>query len=140
MRMSSGHVFENVMESDAVFWVGKRWVPQSTKDPFMGTMQIKRIQRTQNPTKHTTLHQPCSRDVTQAADGSLRVGQSASIKNLDFLPFGKLRKEQPGDATEVEHHVMRSVLGARGSLARESRSVSILQCRVNQAHARQIVL
>ena len=35
----------------------------------------------------------CSREVVQAADGSMRVGQPAYIKSLDFGPFGKLRKE-----------------------------------------------
>ena len=62
-----------------------------------------------------------SREVAQAADGSVRVGQPAHIKNMDFVPLGKLRKEQHGDATEVERHAMRSVLGALGYLARESR-------------------
>ena len=40
----------------------------------------------------------CSREVVQAADGSMRVGQPAYIKSLDFVPLGKLRKQQPGDA------------------------------------------
>ena len=44
----------------------------------------------------------CSREVTQAADGSMRVGQPAYIKSLDFVPLGKLKKEQSGDACEVE--------------------------------------
>ena len=44
----------------------------------------------------------CSREVTQAADGSMRVGQTACIKSLDFVPLGKLRKEQSEDATEIE--------------------------------------
>ena len=44
----------------------------------------------------------CSREVTQAADGSMRVGQPAYIKSLDFVPLGKLRKEQSGDASEVD--------------------------------------
>ena len=29
----------------------------------------------------------CSRDVVQAADGSMRVGQPAYIKSLDFVPL-----------------------------------------------------
>ena len=44
----------------------------------------------------------CSRAVVQAADGSMRVGQPAYIKSLDFVPLGKTRKEQSGDATEIE--------------------------------------
>ena len=40
----------------------------------------------------------CSREVTQTADGSMRAGQLAYNKSLDFVPFGKLRKEQSGDA------------------------------------------
>ena len=44
----------------------------------------------------------CSRKVAQAANGSMRVGKSAYIKSLDFVPLGKLRKEQSGDADEVE--------------------------------------
>ena len=31
----------------------------------------------------------CSREVVQAADGSMRVGQPAYIKSLDFVPLGK---------------------------------------------------
>ena len=31
----------------------------------------------------------CSREVVQAADGSMRVGQPAYIKSLDFVPIGK---------------------------------------------------
>ena len=38
-----------------------------------------------------------------------------------FVPLGKMRKEQSGDANEVEKHAMRSVLGALGYSARESR-------------------
>ena len=41
-------------------------------------------------------------------------------ESLDFVPVGKLRQEQSGDANEVENHAMRSVLGALGYLARES--------------------
>ena len=40
----------------------------------------------------------CCQQVTQAADGSLRVGQPAYIKNLDFAPLGKLREQQHGSA------------------------------------------
>ena len=52
--------------------------------------------------------------------------------------LGKLRKQQLGDATEVERHAMRSALGALAYLARESRPdlsgpVSILQGRINRA-------
>ena len=36
----------------------------------------------------------CSREVTQAADGSMRVRQPAHIRSLDFVPLVKLRKEQ----------------------------------------------
>ena len=80
----------------------------------------------------------CSREVVQAADGSMRVGQPAQIKSLDFVPLGKLRKEQSGDANVNEKAVMRSVLGALGYSARESRPdlsgpVSILQSRFNKA-------
>ena len=44
----------------------------------------------------------CSREVVQAADGSMRVGQPACIKSLDFVLLGKLRKEQSGDANVGE--------------------------------------
>ena len=44
----------------------------------------------------------------------------AYIKSLDFVPLGKMRKEQSGDANETEKVAMRSVLGALGYLARES--------------------
>ena len=63
----------------------------------------------------------CSREVTHAADGSMRVGPSAYIKGLHFVPPGKLREEQSGDANEVEKNAMRSMLGALRYLARESR-------------------
>ena len=33
---------------------------------------------------------------------SMRVGQPAYIKSLDFMPLGKMRKEQSGDANETE--------------------------------------
>ena len=56
----------------------------------------------------------CSCDVVQAADGSMRVGQPAYIKSLDFVPLGKLRKEQSGDANVSEKTATRSVLGALG--------------------------
>ena len=79
----------------------------------------------------------------QAADGSMRVGQPAYIKSLDFVPLGKTRKEQSGDANGTEKVVMRSVLGALGYLARESRPelsgpVSILQSRLNRAQVSDI--
>ena len=56
----------------------------------------------------------CSREVVQAADGSVRVGRPAEIKSLDFVPLGKMRKEQSGAANETEKVAMRSVLGALG--------------------------
>ena len=34
----------------------------------------------------------CSREVVQAADGSMRVGQPAYIKSLDFVLLGKMRE------------------------------------------------
>ena len=85
----------------------------------------------------------CSREVVQAADGSMRVGQPAYIKNLDFVPLGKLRKEHSGDANVSEKTAMRSVLGALEYLARESRPdlsgpVSILQSRFNKAQVSDI--
>ena len=36
----------------------------------------------------------CSREVVQTADGSMRDGQPACTKSLDFVPLGKPRKEQ----------------------------------------------
>ena len=80
-----------------------------------------------------------SREVVQAADGSMRVGQPVNIKSLDFVPLGKMRKEQSGDANETEKCTMRSVLGALGYQARESRPdlsgpVSILHGRLSRAH------
>ena len=68
----------------------------------------------------------CSREVVQAADGSTRVRQPAYIKSLDF-----------------EKTTTRSVLGALGYLARESRPdlsgpVSILQSRDNKAQVSDI--
>ena len=86
----------------------------------------------------------CSRDVVQAADGSMRVGQPAFFKSLDFVPLGNMRKEHSGDANETEKVAMRSVLGALGYLACESRPdlsgpVSILQSRLNRAMVRDHV-
>ena len=49
----------------------------------------------------------------------MRVGQPAYIKSLDFVPLGKMRKEQSGGANETEKVAMRSMLGALGYLARE---------------------
>ena len=85
----------------------------------------------------------CSREVVQAADGSMRVGQPANIKSLDFVSLGKMRKEQSGDANETEKVTMRSVLGALGYLVCESRPdlsgpVSILQSRLNRAQVSDI--
>ena len=85
----------------------------------------------------------CSREVVQAADVSMRVGQPACIKSLDFVPLGKMRKEQSGDANETEKVALRSVPGALGYLARESRPdlsgpVSILQSRFNRAQVSDI--
>ena len=79
----------------------------------------------------------------QAADGSMRVGQPAYIKSLDFVPLGKLRKEQSGDANVNEITATRSVPGALGYLASESRPdlsgpVSILQSRFDQAQVSDI--
>ena len=67
----------------------------------------------------------CSQEAMQAADGSMRVGQPAYIKSLDFVPLRKLRKEQSEDANETEKVAMRSVLGALGYSARESRPVGV---------------
>ena len=50
-------------------------------------------------------------------------GSRPLIKNLDLYLLGKLRKEQPGDATEVERNATRSVLRALVYLARESRGL-----------------
>ena len=41
------------------------------------------------------------REIVQAADGSMRVGQPVYIKSLDFVPLEKMRKEQSGDANET---------------------------------------
>ena len=83
------------------------------------------------------------REVVQAADGSMRVGQPVFLKNLDFVFLGKTRKEQSGDANETEKAAMRSVLGSLGYLARESRPdlsgpVSILQRRLSRAQVSDI--
>ena len=57
----------------------------------------------------------CGREVVQAADGSMRVGQPAFFECLDFVPLGKMRKEQQsGDAKETEKVAMRSLLGPLG--------------------------
>ena len=68
---------------------------------------------------------------------------SLYVKCLDFLPLGKMRNEQSGDANEAEKVAMRSVLGAPGDLERESRPdlsgpVSILQSRFNRAQVSDI--
>ena len=73
----------------------------------------------------------------------MRVGQPACIKSLDFVPLGKLRKEQSGDVNISEETAMRSVLGALGYSARERRPdlsgpVSILQSRFNKAQMSDI--
>ena len=49
-------------------------------------------------------------------------------------------RQQPGDATELERHAMRSVLGALGYLAHQRRasSVSTIQGRINRAHVLDI--
>ena len=44
----------------------------------------------------------CCREVVQAADGSMRFGQPVYIKSLDFVPLGKLRKEQSGEQTKLK--------------------------------------
>ena len=79
----------------------------------------------------------------QAADGSMRVGQPAYIKSLDFVPLGQMRKEQSGDANETEKVAMRSVFGALGYLAPKSRPdltgpLSILQSRFNRTQVSDI--
>ena len=83
------------------------------------------------------------RELVQAADGSMRVGQPVFLKNLDFVSLGKTRKEQSGDANETEKAAMRSVLGTLGYLARETRPdlsgpVSILQRRLSSAQVSDI--
>ena len=80
----------------------------------------------------------CSREVVQIADGFMRARQPVYIKSLDSVLLEKLRKEQSGDARVSKKTVMRSVLGALGYLAHESRPdlsgpVSILQSRFNKA-------
>ena len=84
-----------------------------------------------------------NREVVQAADGSMRVGQPVFFKSLDFVPLGKMRKEQQGDANETEKAAMRSVLGTLGYSARESRPdlsgrVSVLQRRLSRAQVSDI--
>ena len=61
---------------------------------------------------HWEMEKRNSREVVKAADGSVCVGQPVYIKSLDFVPLGKLRKEQSGDANVSEKTAMRSVLGA----------------------------
>ena len=51
----------------------------------------------------------CSREVVQEADGFMRVGQLAYIKSLDFVPLGKMRKEQSSCAPPSTHGVGRSL-------------------------------
>ena len=73
----------------------------------------------------------------------MRVGLLAKIKSLDFVPLGKMKKEKKGEANETEKVAMRSVLGALGYVARESRPdlsrpVSILQSRCNRAQVSDI--
>ena len=75
----------------------------------------------------------CSREVVQAADRSMRVGQLACIKILDFVPLGKMRKEHSGDANETEKATMITVLGALGYSARSS-----LQSRFNRTQVSDI--
>ena len=90
--------------------------------------------------------EPCVlvlRSPQQGYHGPMRVGQPAYIKILEFVLLGKLRKKQSGDANEVEKQAMRSVLGALGDLARESRPdllehVSIMQSRFNKARVPDI--
>ena len=61
------------------------------------------------------------REVVQAEDESMRVGQPVYLKSQDFVPLEKMRKEQSGDANETEKVAMRSVLGTLVCLACESR-------------------
>ena len=72
-------------------------------------------------------------------------GQPVYIKSLDFVPLGKMRKGQSGDAnvSKKKKTVMRSVLGALGYLTHKSRPnlsgpVSILQSRFNKAQVSDI--
>ena len=83
-----------------------------------------------------------SREVMQAAVGSMRVGQPAYIKSLDFVSR-KTQKRAFQGATDIEKNAMRSVVGALGYLARESRPnlsgpVSILQTRFNRGQVSDI--
>ena len=66
----------------------------------------------------------------------MRVGQPVYLKSLDFVPLGKMRKEQSGDANETEKVAMRSVLGTLGCLARESRPGFVRTC-FNSAESSQ---
>ena len=75
----------------------------------------------------------------------MRVEKPAYIKSLDFAPLGKLSKEHTGDVnmSEKKKTSMRSVLGAPGSLAHESRlnlsgPVSIPQSRFSKAQVSDI--
>ena len=79
----------------------------------------------------------CSREEMQTAYGSIRVGQSAYIKSLDFVPLGKLRKEHSGDDNVSKNNCHEIGVGSSGNLVRESRSdlsrpVMILQSRFNK--------
>ena len=60
------------------------------------------------------------REVVQAADGSMRVGQPVILKYLNFVSLGKTRKEPSRDANETEKTDMSSVLGTLRCLAREN--------------------
>ena len=84
----------------------------------------------------------CSREVVQATDGSMRVGQPAYIK-CSGLCARETEEGQSGDANEAEKVAVRSVLGALGDSSRESRPdlsgpVSILQSRFNRSQVSDI--
>ena len=72
----------------------------------------------------------------------MRVGQPAYIKCLDFVPLGKLRKEQSGDANEVENYAMGQRLELLGiqhvRAGPMCRCLSILQSRFNRAQVSDI--
>ena len=56
-----------------------------------------------------------SREVMQAADGSMRVVQPATLSRVCTLRLSeKLRKQHSGDATDTEKNAVKSVLGAIG--------------------------
>ena len=66
------------------------------------------------------------------------LGSRLTSRAWTWCSLGKLRKEQLGDANLSEKTAMRSVLGALGCLARESRPdlsgpVLMLQSRFNKA-------